>query len=104
MLLFCELLESAHLERQSFNDSQAVKIVEELFIKHPSLRELSLRWNGVTGHGVQQIARVINRMSNSAQAVTEGRDADADDAEANCKQLDLSSDAQKTCILTERCN
>jgi len=78
LLLFCELLETVNVWRNNLSDCHAIELTEKLLSSHPSLKTLSLRWNGITSRGAQEIGRILHKATAARHSLTQENDGKSD--------------------------
>jgi hypothetical protein len=93
LLLLLELVESVCLWRNNLGDAHAAELGDELLLKHPSLKKLSLRWNGVTADGAKKLACTLRQLADRKQQMADSASADAIPPVGGGKfeELDLSA-------------
>lgn len=94
LLLLLELVESVCLWRNNLGDAHAAELGDELLLKHPSLKKLSLRWNGVTADGAKKLACTLRQLADQKQQqMSDAASADAIPPVGGGKfeELDLSA-------------
>lgn len=87
LLLSATRVETCNIWRNNLTDRHAVAIVSDLLLHHPSLRKLSLRFNGITEDGARQIEHILQHHRGARNATATGAAGGA-----KFEELDLASE------------
>lgn len=76
MLLCCELLECVNIWRNNLTDSH-IELLSQLILHSPTLKQLSLCWNGISKEGARQLSEVLKQLAQKQQQHSQPCPADS---------------------------